>query len=51
MELVPTGPPCLLDCIVELEDPRGAKMRIQLKGNQGPDMVTAVSRVLFSAET
>lgn len=51
VELVPSGPSCSPECIVELEDPRGAKMRIQLEGNQSPDVVTAVSRVLFSAET
>jgi len=37
----------LPECIVELENPRGAKMRIHVKGNQIPDVVTAVSRVLF----
>ncbi len=39
----------LPECIVELEDPHGAKMRIQIKGSQGPDVVTAVSRVFWSA--
>jgi len=33
--------------IVELEHPRGAKMRIHLPGCQSPEVVTAVSRVFF----
>ena len=37
----------LPECIVELEHPRGAKMRIQVTGSQSPDVVTAVSKVLF----
>lgn len=37
------------ECIVELEDPRGAKMRICLTGRQSPEVVTAVSRVFFGA--
>ena len=47
VELVPpegAGPP---ECIVELENPRGVKMRIHAKGNRIPDVVTAVSQVLF----
>ena len=37
----------LPECIVELENARGAKMRIHVKGNQIPEVVTAVSKVLF----
>ena len=37
------------ECIVELEHPRGAKMRIRLTGRQSSDVVTAVSRVFFGA--
>jgi len=37
------------ECIVELENPRGVKMRIRLTGCQSSDMVTAVSRVFFGA--
>jgi hypothetical protein len=47
VELVPPQRAGLPECIVELENPRGAKMRIHVKGNQTPDVVTAVSRVLF----
>ena len=47
VELVPTEGACPPECIVELENPRGAKMRIHAKGNQIPDVVTAVSQVLF----
>ena len=49
IELVPPEGACSPECIVELEDPRGTKMRIHVKGNQTPDVVTAVSRVLFGA--
>ena len=37
------------ECIVELEDPRGARMRIRLPGRQSPEVVTAVSRVFLGA--
>ncbi len=37
------------ECIVELEHPRGAKMRIRLTGCQSPEVVTAVSQVFFGA--
>lgn len=47
VELVPTEGACPPECIVELENRRGAKMRIHAKGSQIPDVVTAVSQVLF----
>ena len=47
VELVPTEGACPPECIVELENPRGVKMRIHAKGNRIPDVVTAVSQVLF----
>ena len=37
------------ECIVELEDARGAKMRIHLAGQQSAEVVTAVSQVFFGA--
>ena len=37
------------ECIVELEHPRGAKMRIRLTGRQSPEVVAAVSQVFFGA--
>ena len=49
VELVPTEGTCPPECIVELENPRGAKMRIHAKGNQIPDVVTAVSQIFFGA--
>ncbi len=49
VELVPPEGACAPECIVELEDPRGTKMRIHVKGNQIPDVVTAVSKVFLIA--
>lgn len=49
VELVPTEGVCSPECIVELENPRGTKMRIHVKGNQIPDVVTAVSKVFLIA--
>jgi hypothetical protein len=49
IELIPptsTGP---AECLLELEDPRGAKMRIHLKGGQVPDLA-ALSRSFWSTE-
>ena len=47
VELVPTEGACPPECIVELENPRGAKMRIRLTGRQSSEVVTAVSQVFF----
>jgi len=47
VELVPPQRAGLPECIVELEDPRGAKMRIHLKGAEGPDLA-ALSRSFWS---
>ena len=49
VELVPPQRACLPECIVELEDPRGAKMRIHLKGAEGPDLA-ALSRSFWGIE-
>lgn len=49
VELVPPQRACLPECIVELEDPGGAKMRIHLKGAEGPDL-TALSRSFWGIE-
>jgi hypothetical protein len=43
VELVPPQRACWPECIVELEDPGGAKMRIHLKGAEHPDLA-ALSR-------
>ncbi len=42
VELVPPQRACLPECIVELEHPRGAKMRIHLKGIETPDMAALI---------
>ncbi len=49
VELVPPQRACLPECIVELEHPRGAKMRIHLKGVGAPDL-TALSRSFWGIE-
>ncbi len=40
VELVAAGSPSLTECVVELEDPSGARMRIELKGVAAPDLLT-----------
>ena len=47
VEWPPLVPACSPECIVELEDPRGAKMRVHLKGIQAPDWA-ALSRTFWS---
>jgi hypothetical protein len=49
VELPPVGGLASPECVVELEHPRGAKMRIRLTGHQSPEVVTAVSQVFFGA--
>jgi len=49
VELAPPQRACLPECIVELEDPRGAKMRIHLKGVEAPDLA-ALSRSFWGIE-
>jgi hypothetical protein len=45
-------PPCApsTECIVELEHPRGGRMRIHVKGTPAPDLV-ALSRSFWSLES
>ena len=50
VELVPPQRACLPECIVELEHPRGAKMRIHLKGGAAPDLA-ALSRSFWDLGT
>jgi hypothetical protein len=50
MELVSPQQAGRTECLVELEDPRGAKMRIHLQGVEAPDL-TALSRVFLGAES
>jgi len=43
VELAPAPPTGSPECILELEDPGGAKMRVHLKGAEAPDLA-ALSR-------
>ena len=45
VELVPTGGVSRAECVVELEDPSGARIRIEVKGVEPPDLV-ALTRSL-----
>ena len=49
VELVSPQRAGLPECIVELEDPRGAKMRIHVTGHRSSEVVTAVSQVFIGA--
>ena len=49
LELAPVSPTGFPECVLELEDPGGAKMRIHLKGMSAPDL-TALSRSFWSRE-
>jgi hypothetical protein len=49
VELVPAERAGLPECLVELEHPRGAKMRIHLKGAAAPDLA-ALSRSFWGLE-
>ena len=48
VELAPAAPAGWPECILELEAPGGAKMRVHLKGGQVPDM-TALSRSFWNS--
>jgi hypothetical protein len=50
LEWVPPQRACSPECIVELEHPNGAKMRIHLKGGAGPDLA-ALSRSFWDMGT
>jgi hypothetical protein len=49
VELVPPERACLPECVIELERPGGAKMRIHLKGAEAPDLA-ALSRSFWGIE-
>jgi hypothetical protein len=51
VELNPLERAVASECIVELEHPRGAKMRVRLTGCQSPEVVAALSRVFLGAES
>jgi hypothetical protein len=48
-ELVPPGPALFPECLIELENPQGAKMRIHVKGANLPDLA-ALSSAFWNAE-
>ncbi len=50
VELASPAPASTRECILELEDPGGAKMRVHLKGVEAPDL-TALSRSFWSPTT
>jgi len=49
IELIPATSAGSAECLLELEDPGGAKMRVHLKGGQIPDLA-ALSRSFWSME-
>ena len=49
LELASAASTCSPECILELEDPSGAKMRVHLKGVEAPDL-TALSRSFWGVE-
>lgn len=49
IELLPFAPSSHCECTIEIEDRRGAKMKLELKGASAGE-VAAVSRALWSAE-
>lgn len=49
VELAPPASVCSRECILELEDAGGAKMRVHLKGVEAPDL-TALSRSFWGVE-
>ena len=50
VELAPAPPTGSPECMLELEDPGGAKMRVHLKGAEAPDLA-ALSRSFWSTTT
>jgi hypothetical protein len=49
LELTPPASGSAAECILELERPDGAKMRVHLKGSEAPDLA-ALSRSFWSLE-
>jgi hypothetical protein len=50
LELPAPVPPATAECVVELENGAGARMRIHLKGTEAPDLA-ALSRSFFAGES
>ena len=51
IELPPLDRSVAPECIVELEHPRGAKMRVRLAGSHGPEVVAALIRVFLGVKS
>jgi len=51
VELAPTEHTARPGCTIELEHPRGAKMRIHLTDNPSPEVMAALSKVFFGVRT
>ena len=49
LELLPAGMHSSIECTIECEDARGARIRIHLKGQELPDLA-ALSRSLWNTE-
>ena len=49
VELPPVSLSMMSECVIEWEDVAGARMRVQLKGQNAPD-VLALSRSFWEAE-
>lgn len=49
VELPPTALPLLGECVIELEDASGSRMRVQLTGQHVPDLL-ALSRSFWNAD-
>lgn len=48
VQLLPGGSLLQSECVVELEDPSGGRMRIELKGMSGTDLVALVGSLRVS---
>ncbi len=51
IELPPLDRSVVPGCIVELEHPRGAKMRVRLTGSQSPEVVVTLIRVFLGVKS
>jgi len=51
VELAPSEHAARPECMIELEHPRGAKMRIHLTDNPSPEVMAALSKVFFGVRT
>jgi hypothetical protein len=49
VELPPAPMPIVSECVIELEDAAGSRLRVQLKGQDAPDLL-ALSRSFWNAD-